>query len=154
VAIQASLARCGITLDGRAEPASSFFTDAGNAPANNRAGIFDLVQAGWIPDWFGANGRTIIPPLVQTDCQVNTINYGCYSSPGDGRADHVGRVGADRRAGGAVLAAGRPAMKSALIVPLQSENYPVLTSERVHGPGIFSPTLGAPDPTNLWLSAS
>src|SRR5262249_2445003 len=55
-AIQASLKPCGITLNGKAEPGSSFFTDLGNSPVNAKAGTWDLGQPGWIPDWFGNNG--------------------------------------------------------------------------------------------------
>ena len=81
-AIQASLALCGITLNGKGEPGSSFFTDLGNAPENNKAGTWDMGQAGWIPDWFGNNGRTVIQALFQgPNCVVNTVNYGCYNNP-------------------------------------------------------------------------
>lgn len=79
-AIQASLKPCGVNLKGKPEPGSSFFVDLGNAPANNKPGTWDLAQPGWIPDWFGNNGRTIIAPLFQTRCVLNTNNYGCFSS--------------------------------------------------------------------------
>jgi peptide/nickel transport system substrate-binding protein len=80
-AIQASLALCGITLAGEGEPGSSFFTDLGNAPENNKAGTWDMGQPGWIPDWFGNNGRTVIQALFQgPNCVINTVNYGCYDN--------------------------------------------------------------------------
>ena len=80
-AIQASLANCGITLTGKPEPGSSFFTDLGNAPENNKAGQWDMGQPGWIPDWFGNNGRTIVQALFQgPNCVINTVNYGCYNN--------------------------------------------------------------------------
>ena len=80
-AIQASLKNCGINLSSKPEPASSYFTDLGNAPVNNKPGQWDVAtSAGWFPDWWGNNGRTIVPPFFQTNCVVNTINYGCYSS--------------------------------------------------------------------------
>src|SRR6202522_2798692 len=81
-AIQASLALCNITLQGEGEPGSSFFTDLGNAPENNKAGTWDMGQPGWIPDWFGNNGRTVIQALFQgPNCVINTVNYGCYDNP-------------------------------------------------------------------------
>jgi peptide/nickel transport system substrate-binding protein len=151
-AIQASLKLCGINLNGKSEPSSSFFTDLGNAPVNNKAGTFDMAQGAWIPDWFGNNGRTIIAPFFQTDCQVNTVNYGCYSSP------QMDKLIKEAETATSVTAAGNfwhqadlLAMKSALIVPLQSQNYPIYTSKRVHGPGDWSPTIGDPDVTNVWL---
>ena len=80
-AIQASLKPCGVNLKGKPEPGSSFFVDLGNAPVNNRPGTWDMGQPGWIADWFGNNGRTIMDPLFQTRCVLNTNNYGCLSDP-------------------------------------------------------------------------
>ncbi len=80
-AIQASLANCGITLTGKPEPGSSFFTDLGNSPENNKAGAWDMGQPGWFPDWFGNNGRTVVQALFQgPNCVINTVNYGCYDN--------------------------------------------------------------------------
>src|SRR6266700_1503151 len=79
-AIQASLKPCGLNLTGKPEPGSSFFVDLGNSPVNSRPGTWDVGQPGWIPDWFGNNGRTIIDPLFRTRCVVNTNNYGCFTS--------------------------------------------------------------------------
>ena len=79
-AIQASLQPCGVNLVGKPEPGSSFFVDLGNSPVNNKAGTWDMGQPGWIPDWFGPNGRTIMDPLFKTRCVLNTNNYGCFSS--------------------------------------------------------------------------
>jgi peptide/nickel transport system substrate-binding protein len=154
-AIQASLKLCGINLVGKAEPSSSFYTDLGNAPSNNKAGVWDMGQGAWIPDWFGNNGRTIIPPFFQTDCQVNTINYGCYSTPKMDNLIKGAEAAKTVSAAGALWGqANTLAMQQALMVPLQSENYPMFTSKRTHGPGVFSPTIGASDPTNLWISGS
>jgi peptide/nickel transport system substrate-binding protein len=154
-AIQASLKPCGITLSGKSEPGSSIFTDLGNSPVNNKAGTWDMGQPGWIPDWFGNNGRTIIPPMFQTDCQVNTINYGCYSSP---QMDNLIK---QAEAATSVSAAGKLwgqanalAIQQALIVPIQSQKFPMYTSSRIHGPGAFQPLIGDPDVTNLWISGS
>ncbi len=71
-AIQASLKPCGVNLVGKPEPGSSFFVDLGNSPVNNKAGTWDLGQPGWIPDWFGNNGRTIIAAAVQTTAAWST----------------------------------------------------------------------------------
>ena len=152
-AIQASLKQCGITLKGKAEPGSSFFTDLGNAPVNNKAGTWDMGQAGWIPDWFGLNGRSIIPPFFQTDCQVNTINYDCFSSKTmDGLITQAEAATSNSSAASLWGQANTLAMQQALIVPLQSQLFPMFTSTRIHGPGAFQPNIGDPDITNLWIS--
>jgi peptide/nickel transport system substrate-binding protein len=152
-AIQASLKQCGITLNGKAEPGSSFFTDLGNAPVNNKAGTWDMGQAGWIPDWFGLNGRSVIPPFFQTDCQVNTINYGCYSSKTmDNLISSAEAATSNSSAASLWGQANTLAMQQALMVPLQSQLFPMYTSSRIHGPGAFQPNIGDPDITNLWIS--
>jgi peptide/nickel transport system substrate-binding protein len=153
VAIQASLKQCGITLKGKAEPSSSFFTDLGNAPVNNKAGTWDLGQAAWIPDWFGLNGRSVIPPFFETDCQVNTINYGCYSSKQmDKLISQAEAATSNTDAASLWSQANTLAMQQALIVPIQSQLYPMFTSARIHGPGAFVANIGDPDITNLWIS--
>jgi peptide/nickel transport system substrate-binding protein len=75
-AIQASLKPCGVNLVGKPEPGSSFFVDLGNSPVNNKPGTWDMGQPGWIADWWGPNGRTIMDPLFKTRCVLNTNNYG------------------------------------------------------------------------------
>ncbi|HEY5361720.1 MAG TPA: ABC transporter substrate-binding protein [Streptosporangiaceae bacterium] len=152
-AIQASLKQCGITLKGKAEPGSSFFTDLGNAPVNNKSGTWDMGQPAWIPDWFGLNGRSVIPPFFQTDCVVNTINYGCYSSKTmDALIKQAEAATSNSTAASLWGQANTMAMQQALIVPLQSQLFPMYTSTRIHGPGAFQPNIGDPDITNLWIS--
>jgi peptide/nickel transport system substrate-binding protein len=164
-AIQASLALCGITLQGKGEPGSSFFTDLGNAPENDKAGTWDMGQPGWIPDWFGNNGRTVIQALFQgPNCVINTVNYGCYNSPA------VNSLITKAEAASTVSAAGTDwhqadvdIMKDAAIVPLMSQTFPTIASTRVrsvlpngssYGTAMFSPNIGDPDIANVWLASS
>ncbi len=159
-AIQASLKTCGINIKSKPEPGSSYFTDLGNAPSNNKPNQWDVAtSAGWIPDWFGNNGRTFIPPFFQTNCVVNTINYGCYNNP------QMNKLIKQAEAATTVAAAGNfwhqadvLAMKDAVIVPLLSQQAPYFSSTRVHNVGstavAYQPNIGDPDVTNLWLSPS
>ena len=163
-AIQASLANCGITLTGKPEPGSSFFTDLGNSPENNKAGAWDMGQPGWIPDWFGNNGRTIVQALFQgPNCVINTVNYGCYEN------NNVNSLITQAEAATSLQAAGNlwhqadvAIMSDAAIVPIQDLNFPQYSSARVRGVGsdgqtyrtaIFAPNIGAPDVTALWLAS-
>jgi peptide/nickel transport system substrate-binding protein len=157
-AIQASLANCGITLTGKAEPGSSFFTDLANAPETNKPGQWDLGQPGWISDWFGNNGRTIVQALFQgPNCVINTVNYGCYDNAKVNslitQAEGATSLSA---AGTAWQSADAQIMSDAAIVPLASQNFPQYSSARVRGVGfptaIFAPNIGEPDITNLWLA--
>jgi len=164
-AIQASLASCGITLNGKAEPSSSFFVDLGNSPENNKAGTWDLGQPGWIPDWYGNNGRTVVQALFQgPNCVVNTVNYGCYDN------STVNSLITSAEGASSLSAAGNywhqadmQIMSDAVIVPVMDQGFPQYSSARVRGIGsngatsptaLFAPNIGAPDITALWLAGS
>jgi peptide/nickel transport system substrate-binding protein len=164
-AIQASLALCGITLTGKPEPGSSIFVDLGNAPENNKAGQWDLGQAIWFPDWFGNNGRTVIQALFQgPNCVINTVNYGCYDNATVNslitKAENAPSVSA---AGTYWHQADQQIMSDAVIVPIMSQDTAVYSSSRIRGiasngqtypTAIFTPIIGAPDITALWIAGS
>ncbi len=139
-AVQASFANCGIKLNGKAEPISSFFVDLGNAPQNNKANEWDVAQPAWIPDWFGDNGRTTVQPFFQTDCAVNTINYGCFSSK-TLDADIAKALKAPNATAAAPLwhEVDMIAMQNAVIVPLVDQYNPTIYSSRVASPGSSVP---------------
>ncbi|HEY7431370.1 MAG TPA: ABC transporter substrate-binding protein, partial [Streptosporangiaceae bacterium] len=157
-AIQASLKNCGITLKGKPEPGSSFFTDMGNAPENNKPGAWDMGQVGWIPDWFGDNGRATIQALFQgPNCVVNTVNYGCYNNPNVNSLIKKAEAATSiSQAGTYWHQADMQIMKDAVIVPMMSQQFPMYASSRVRGVGfrtaLFAPNIGDPDITNLWLA--
>jgi peptide/nickel transport system substrate-binding protein len=157
-AIQASLKACNINLVSKPEPGSSFFVDIGNAPSNNKAGTWDMAQPGWIPDWFGNNGRTIIQALFQgPNCVVNTVNYGCYDNSTVNSLITKAEVATSTTAAGNYWhQADEQIMKDAAIVPIQSQNFPLYASSRVKQAGastaVFSPIIGDADITNVWLS--
>jgi len=159
VSIQASLKPCGINLKGKPEPGSSFFVDLGNAPENNKSGTWDMGQPGWFPDWFGNNGRTVIAPLFQTNCVVNTTNYGCYNSTALDSLIKQAEAASTLTAAGALWhQADENVMHNAVIVPLLNQLQAYYSSTRVHNAGsssiAFQPNIGGPDITNVWLSPS
>jgi len=158
VSIQASLKSCGITLKGKGEPGSSFFVDLGNSPENAKPGTWDLGQAGWIPDWFGNNGRTVISPLFETNCVINTTNYGCYNSTALDNLIKQAEAATSLSAAGAIWhQADENVMKNAVFVPLLSQLLPYYSSKRVQNAGsspvVYGPNYG-PDITNMWLNPS
>ena len=115
-------------------------------------------QTGWIPDWFGDNGRTIIQTLFQgPDCVVNTVNYGCYdNSAVDSLITQAENAPSLSAAATAWHQADSQIMSDAAIVPLMSQKFPLYASKRVRGVGyptaIFNPNIGGPDITDLWLA--
>src|SRR5262249_29210504 len=156
-AIQASLKPCGVNLVGKPEPGSSFFVDLGNSPVNNKAGTWDLGQPGWIPDWFGLNGRTIMDPLFRTRCVVNTNNYGCLSLPKlDKTITEAETATSESAAASLWHQADELVMGDAAIVPLGDGQAPFYSSARVQNAGstaiVYAPTIGGPDLTNVWLN--
>jgi peptide/nickel transport system substrate-binding protein len=159
VALQASLKSCGITLKGKGEPGSSFFVDLGNSPENDKAGTWDVGQASWYPDWYGPNGRTIISPLFQTNCVVNTNNYGCNNNPALNKLISQAEAATSESQAGSLWAqADQNVMQNAAFVPLLSQQVPYYSSTRVHNAGsdaiVYTPNIGGPDITNVWISGS
>ncbi len=164
-AIQASLAPCGVTLVGKAEPGSSFFVDLGNAPENNKPNQWDLGQAAWVPDWFGNNGRTVIQALFQgPNCVINTVNDGCYDNATVNslivQAENAPSLTA---AGNYWHQADMQIMSDAAIVPIMSQNFPLYASSRIRGissygqvypTALWQPNIGDADITNLWIAGS
>jgi peptide/nickel transport system substrate-binding protein len=162
-AIQASLANCGITLTPKPEPGASYYTDLGNSPENNKSGAWDMGQPGWIPDWFGNNGRTVVQALFQgPNCVVNTVNYGCYDSASVNSLITQAEGATSLSAAGSFWhQADMQIMSDAAIVPVMNQNFPTYSSSRVRGiasngqtypTAIFEPNIGAPDITALWLA--
>ena len=163
-AIQASLALCGITLDGEGEPGSSFFQDLGNAPENNKAGTWDMGQPGWIPDWFGNNGRTVIQALFQgPNCVINTVNYGCYDSSAVNSLITQAEGASTLTAAAADWhSADVDIMKDAAMVPIMSQTFPLIASTRVRSvlpngttypTAMFNTNISDSDIANVWLAS-
>jgi peptide/nickel transport system substrate-binding protein len=155
-ALQASLRSCGVNLNGKPESGSTFFVDLGNAPANAKPGVWDMGQPGWFPDWFGNNGRTIISPLFQTNCVLNTTNYGCYSSKQlDGLITQAEASTSISQTGTLWNQADRNVMTNAVIVPLLSQQLLMYSSANAQQAGtsaiVYQPNIGGPDITNIWL---
>jgi peptide/nickel transport system substrate-binding protein len=154
--IQASFANCGIHLTGKPEPISSFFVDLGNAPQNHLANQWDVAQPAWFPDWYGDNGRTTIQPFFQTDCALNTINYGCFSNKTED-SDITKALSASSLTQAATYwhAADLIAQQNAVIIPLVDQGIADFTSSRVASPGspyvLWNPNIGDPDITNLYI---
>ena len=151
-AIQASLANCGITLTPKPEPGSSFFTDLGNSPENNKPGQWDMGQPGWFPDWFGNNGRTMIQALFAPRCTVNTNNYGCYNNPAVNTLITQAEAATSLSAAATDWhSADMDIMQDAAIVPLLDQGFPNFSSARTRNV-LFQPNIGEVDVTNLWLA--
>lgn len=74
------LKKIGITLQMQTYGEADFYGSLLSDPVKARAGAWDIAEAGWTPDWWGNNGRTIIQPLFLTDFNPGTTNYGGFSN--------------------------------------------------------------------------
>jgi peptide/nickel transport system substrate-binding protein len=164
-AIQASLAPCGITLVGEGEPGSTIFTDLGNAPENNKPGTWDMGQPGWIPDWYGNNGRTVIQALFQgPNCVINTVNYGCYDNSAVNSLITQAEGASTLTAASSYWhQADEDIMKDAAMVPIMSQTFPLIASKRVRSvlpngstyqTAMFNANISDSDIANIWLAGS
>ncbi len=154
--VQASFASCGIKLTGKPEPISSYFVDLGNAPQNNKPNQWDVAQPAWFPDWYGPNGRTTVQPFFQTDCALNTINYGCFSSKTLDATINQALASLNPAAAAPLWhKVDLIAQQNAVIIPLVDQGIANFTSSRVASPGspyvLWNPNIGDPDITNLYI---
>ncbi len=163
-AVQSSLKLCGINLVGQAESGATFFTHVGTPSTNNKAGTFDMAQVGWIPDWFGGNnGRTVVDPFFRTNCVQGTINYGCYSNPAVDKMINAAEATSDLSKSDALWhQIDVKVMHDAVIIPVVEGYAPFYSSknvENVDNTGepsgstavVFTPNIGGPDLTNVFL---
>jgi peptide/nickel transport system substrate-binding protein len=79
--IAADLSKIGITLTMKTYSQAEYYGSLLSDPLKAQAGVWDIAEPGWTPDWFGNNGRAIVQPLFQTNHTAGTTNYGCYSNP-------------------------------------------------------------------------
>ncbi|MQA93094.1 MAG: ABC transporter substrate-binding protein [Streptosporangiales bacterium] len=127
----------------------TYLADARNATE----GKWDITAPGWIPDWFGNNGRTVLQPLFDSgSCPPAGVNYGCYQSDRvDDLMDQALTAKSEDEAAGLWAQADRQIMEDAAIVPFQDQKTPLYHSSRVKN-AIFLPHLNAYfDPTHVWL---
>jgi ABC-type transport system substrate-binding protein len=119
-------------------------------PSTAKSDAWDLALTGWIPDWFGNNGRTTLQPL--------------FTAPGPGSADFGGYHNAtvDALVRGALRAttpaaaslewarANRAITSDAAALIAAAQKWPIFHSSRVQGCVWWVDDLNC-DPTNVWL---
>lgn len=149
--VQADLKACGITVVGSPQQQGNYYAYLSN-PANAKAGKWDISEPGWVPDWFGNNGRTTMQPLFQSPCVNPTSNYGCYNSTA--ASDLINKALTATSITAATTywhEADMQVMSDAVIVPFTNQNTPQYHSSRVKN-AIWYWTDQLYDPTQLWLS--
>ncbi|WP_405144878.1 ABC transporter substrate-binding protein [Sphaerisporangium sp. NBC_01403] len=147
----ADLQKCGITVKGLPVRQGDYYGAFLQNPSLAKDSKWDISAPGWIPDWYGNNGRSVSQPLFQTNCTPGTSNYGCYSNPQVD--DLIKRALAEPdQTKAAVLwhQVDQKVLADAVIVPFQNQNTPIYHAKRVKN-ALYLPSFQLFDLTNLWL---
>jgi ABC-type transport system substrate-binding protein len=153
--VQASLAKCGVTTKIVPVTQADYYGKYLNNPAASRQGTWDITEPGWVPDWFGNNGRAIIEPLFDGRTYgPNSVDYGDYNNPKVDALIDKALATQDQQAAAALWhQADVQIMRDAAIIPIETQRLPLYHSSRVDN-AIYSPFSENFDVTNLWLSGS
>jgi ABC-type transport system substrate-binding protein len=153
--IQASLAKCGVTTKILPVSQGDYYGKYLNNPAGARRGLWDISEPGWVPDWFGNNGRAIMEPLFDGRTYgPNSVDYGDYNNPKVNALIDKALATTDQQAAAALWhQADLQVMRDAAIIPIETQKLPLFHSSRVQH-AIYSPFSENFDVTNLWLSGS
>jgi ABC-type transport system substrate-binding protein len=153
--LQASLKAAGINLELQPVPPSDFYSKYLDDPGSARRGVWDIATPGWVPDWYGNDGRTMIQPLFDGRTYgTNTINYGDYNNAQvNSDIDKALAAATPEEAGQFWHEADLQVMKDAVVVPILNQKTPVFHSSRVRN-FIFLPSSQQGDITNVWLSGA
>jgi len=154
--LQQSLKDAGITLKTQPVPADDFYASYLQNPDTARRGVWDLTAPGWIPDWYGINGRTYLQPLfysenISKDDSSWGTNYGFYNSDKVNKLiDTATTAETQEEAVSAFRDAQKQVVEDLGVVPVMWQKTPQLHSKSVHGFQGFPNSLG--DITSLWVS--
>jgi peptide/nickel transport system substrate-binding protein len=151
--VQADFAKCGVKVVGKPSAASDYYGKYLSDPTAAKKGVWDISEPGWVPDWYGDNGRAIVEPLFDGRTYgPGSTDWGDYNND-QVNADIDKALAATNKADAdaALHAADVQIMKDAPIVPFQTQSTPLMRSTRVHN-AIFWPFSTQYDYTNVWLS--
>jgi len=153
--VQASLAKCGVTTKIVPVSQADYYGKYLNNPAGARRGVWDISEPGWVPDWFGNNGRAVMEPLFDGRTYgPNSTDYGDYNNPKVNALIDKALSTTDQRAAAALWhQADVQVMRDAAIIPIETQRLPLFHSSRVEH-AIYSPFSENFDVTNLWLGGS
>lgn len=151
---QAALQAAGFKVDLVAvTPANTIYTKYFENPTASKSGAWDIGEAGWIPDWLGLNGRSVIEPLFDGRTYgPNTQDYGDFNdSVVNSDIDHALSASSLASSTKFWQAANEEIMKQAAIVPWGGQKTAVYHSSRVQGCEFWYVSENC-DMTNVWLS--
>ncbi len=151
--VQADFAKCGVKVVGKPSAASDYYGKYLSDPTAAKAGVWDISEPGWVPDWYGNNGRAILEPLFDGRTYgPGSTDWGDYDNPKVNASIDAALAATDQNEAAAALHdADVQIMSDAAIIPFQTQSTPLMRSTRVHN-AIFWPFSSEYDYTNVWLS--
>jgi len=149
---QANFAAAGVTLKLVPVPSAQFYTKYLESADASKRGVWDIAAPGWIPDWFGNNGRSVIQPLFDGRTYgPGTTDYGDYNSSATNAAiDAALAAKSLADANKYWHQADLQIMQDAAIIPVLNQQTPLYHSARVQN-FVFFPFFQQGDPSNVWL---
>ncbi len=119
-------------------------------PSVAKKGAWDIALPGYIPDWFGNNGRSIVQPLF-TNPGLGSTDWGGYDNPTENAlVDKALTARTPAQANKLWAEAQTFVMKDAGYVPINVQKWPIYHSARLQGCNFFWYTLSC-DVTNVWI---
>jgi peptide/nickel transport system substrate-binding protein len=153
--VQASLTSAGFQVEMIPSTGSDFYANYLQNPENAQRGVWDIAVAGWFPDWYGNNGRTVIEALFDgRNIGPNSVNYGGYNNPEvNGLIDQALAAATEQESYDFWSQAATRIIEDAGMVPLVQYKQVTYHSSRVRN-CIFSLLSLNCDVTQLWLAGA
>jgi peptide/nickel transport system substrate-binding protein len=150
--LQSALQAGGFTVKLMPVTQSDWYAKYLEQPSTAKAGVWDISLPGWIPDWFGNNGRATIQPLFSSPGELSNDFTG-YNSPVTNELINKALTSTSESQAASYWAkANEQVVKDVADVPLINQRWTLFHSAQVHGCIFFVNALNC-DPTNIWLSS-
>jgi peptide/nickel transport system substrate-binding protein len=153
--LQASLLRAGIRAELVPATPADFYAKYLQSPENAQRGVWDLAIAGWVPDWYGNNGRSVVQALFDgRTIGPNSVNYGAYDSSETNRLIDAALSATSEAASlDFWKQAATRVMEDAAIVPLSEGKEAIYHSRRARNCNFSSLSFNC-DVTAIWLEGA
>src|SRR5262245_23024914 len=148
--LQASLNKAGFKVKLIPSTQADFYGKYMLVPSTAKRDVWDIAPPGWIPDWFGNNGRSVIQPLF-TNPGPGASDFGGYDSPvTNGFVNKALTASSKAQAELYWKKANTQLMKDAATVPVEIQKWPVFHSSKVQNCIFQFLTLNC-DVNSVWL---
>jgi peptide/nickel transport system substrate-binding protein len=149
-ALQASLDKGGFNVKLVPATQADFYGKYLLDVSTAKRDVWDIAPPGWIPDWFGNNGRSVVQPLFSSPGNGSS-DYGNYNSAVfNGYVNKALTATSQGQAAAYWQKANAQIMKDAATVPVEIQKETAYHSSRVQGCLFFFWDLNC-DPTQVWI---